>query len=59
MEANNEILIATISKFPDARFSLSTEPGGVLYEAELREELKRRHPSMVVEEFIYRVKRLT
>lgn len=55
-EANKEVLIARITKLPDGKFNLSTEPSRALSESELREELKLKHPSVIVEDIISRVK---
>jgi hypothetical protein len=48
-----------ISKLPDGRFTLSTDPIRALSEAELREELMATNSDPgVVEDIIYRAKQM-
>ena len=58
-EKGRVMMIARISKLPDGMFfTLSTEPGRAFSEEELREELKLKHPTAMVEDIISAVKRL-
>ena len=57
-QADKEVVISKISKLPDGRFTLSTEPGRALSETDLREELNLKHPFAIVEDIIRRVKQL-
>jgi hypothetical protein len=56
VETDKGITIAKISRLPDGRFVLSTEPDSALSEGELRKELKLKHPLAIVEDIIRRVK---
>jgi hypothetical protein len=57
VEAEKGITIAKISRVPDGRFVLSTEPSRALSEAELREQLSTSiSDPFIVEDIIRRVK---
>lgn len=52
-------IVLTVSKLPDGRFTLSTDPQRALSEAELREELGRTiSRTDIVEDLIQRAKRM-
>lgn len=55
---SESVFIATISKLPDGKFTVSTAFGTALSEAELRQELRLRHPAPLVDDLMYRLRRL-